>query len=171
MPVSPTNVILNNVVVVHNRSLARYLHDAAPWLRPGEGRAHDVLEQMARDDDYVVDRVARFIEESNGVWDMGEYPMVFTAYHDVAFDWLLPVLIDRQQKKVSYLQRLTEELNLAPMAKSLVEETVGMAKGHLELLEELKHPPKEPAIAIGEATVPNDEPHHHGDHHATAGHH
>jgi hypothetical protein len=167
MPVSSTNEILNNVLGVHNRSLAKYLRDAAPWLRPGEGRVHDVLEQLAHDHDYVVDRIGRLIEEMNGVWDLGEYPMVFTAYHDVAFDWILHVLIDRQQKMIAYLQHCVEQLNLAPMAKALVEETVGMAKGHLELLEELKHPPKEP-IAAPVLLAAHDD-HAHSGH--SAGHH
>jgi hypothetical protein len=74
--------------------------------------------------------------------------MVFTAYHDVSFDFLLPILIDRQHKTIAYLQRCADQLNLAPMAKALVEETVGMAKGHLEALEELTRPAVAPAIAV-----------------------
>lgn len=135
-----TNDILNRVLVVHNRSLATYLHDAMPWVRYGDNRAMETMRQMVRDQKQVVDRLATLILESNGAVEHGEFPMPFTAYHDVSFDWLLPLLIERQQKTVVYLQKCAEQLALAPMAKAVVEETVGMAKGHLEMLEELQKP-------------------------------
>lgn len=170
MAAPSTNDILNDILLVHNRSLVRYLHDAVPWLKPNEDRVLVTLQQIATDQEQMVDRLGRFIEENGGHWDMGEYPMVFTAYHDVAFDWLLPVLIDRQQKTVSYLQRCVEQLSTAPMAKAIAEETVGLAKGHLELLEELKYPPKEGAVTLKVADTHDDHGHHDG-HHAAAGHH
>ena len=140
MAASTTIDILNRVLLVHNRSLPQYLHDAAPWLRPDDHRSREALELIVRDQRQTVDRIGAFIEENNAIWDLGEYPMAFTGYHDVSFDWLLPVLIDRQKKTVTYLQRCAAELSLAPMAKALVEETVGQAKGHLEALEELQQP-------------------------------
>ncbi len=141
MPALSTNDILNRVLIVHNRSLPSYLIDAQPWIRYGDHRASETLRQIVRDQKRVVDRVGAMITDNGGVYELGEYPLPFTAYHDVSFEWLLPMLIDRQRKTVDYLQRCAEQLSLAPMAKSLVEETVGMAKGHLEMLEELQSPP------------------------------
>ncbi len=137
-----TNDILNRVLVVHNRSLATYLHDAMPWVRFGDDRAMETMRQIVRDQKQVVDRLAAMVVDNNGAVEHGEFPMPFTAYHDVGFEWLLPMLIERQQKTVQYLQKCADQLALAPMAKSVVEETVGMAKGHLEMLEELKSPAK-----------------------------
>ena len=141
MAASKTIEILNRVLLVHNRSLPQYLHDAAPWLRPNEERCQEALDLIVRDQRQTVDRIGAFIEENGGIWDLGEYPMAFTGYHDVSFDWLLPLMIDRQKKTILYLERCAAELSLAPMAKALVEETVGMAKGHLEALEELQRDP------------------------------
>lgn len=135
-----TNDILNRVLIVHNRSLATYLHDAMPWVRFGDNRAMETMRQIVRDQKQVVDRLVTLIAENNGVAEHGEFPLPFTAYHDVSFDWLLPMLITRQQKTVQYLQKCADQLSLAPMAKAVVEETVGMAKGHLEMLEELQTP-------------------------------
>jgi hypothetical protein len=40
------------------------------------------------------------------------------------------------------------------MAKAVVEETVGMAKGHLEMLQELKQPVNgTPALKVAPATA------------------
>jgi hypothetical protein len=141
MPTLSTIDILNRVLVVHNRSLPRYLRDAVPYFKYGQGHPVETLEAIARDQEQVVDRIGTYITENSQVFNLGEYPMVFTAYHDVSFEWVLPVLIDRQQRMINYLQHCAEQLNLAPMAKALVEETVGMAKGHLEMLEELRRSP------------------------------
>lgn len=149
-----TNDILNRVLVVHNRSLATYLHDAMPWVRYGDQRAMETMRQIVRDQKQVVDRLATMIIDSNGAVEHGEYPLPFTAYHDVSFEWLLPMLIERQQKTISYLQKCVEQLALAPMARSVVEETVGMAKGHLEMLQELKSPA--PLNGASKISLPSD---------------
>lgn len=139
---SPSTIdILNRVLVVHNRSLPRYLLDAAPYFKYGTEHAAEVLEAVARDQEQVVDRIGAFISDSGKDFRLGEYPMPFTGYHDVSFEWLLPLLIDRQQRMIVYLQHCAEQLQLAPMAKALVEETVGLAKGHLEMFEELQRSP------------------------------
>ncbi|HTN75524.1 MAG TPA: hypothetical protein VL096_09765 [Pirellulaceae bacterium] len=164
MAARTTNQVLNQVLLVHNRSLARYLHDATPWFSPGEERAHETLELMRRDHEAMVDRLAIFITENGGVWDMGEYPMIFTAYHDVAFDWLLPQLLTRQEKMVWFLRQCVDQLRLAPAAKALVEEAVGLAKGHLESLQELTQPAKERPVVLAAVD-------HHADHGHHAGHH
>lgn len=144
-----TNDILNRVLVVHNRSLATYLHDAMPWVRYGDNRAMETMRQIVRDQKQIVDRLAAMVIDNNGAVEHGEFPLPFTAYHDVSFDWLLPILIERQQKTIAYLQKCVDQLALSPMAKSVVEETVGMAKGHLEMLEELKTPAKAPSTSAG----------------------
>lgn len=144
-----TTDLLNRVLVVHNRSLPMYLIDASPWMRRGEKRELETLQQIARDHRQVVDRVGSLILDHNGQVELGEYPLAFTAYNDVAFDWLLSLLIERQQKMIQYLQQIADMLGLAPMAKSVVEETVGMAKAHLEMLQELQ--PPAPANSNGQS--------------------
>jgi hypothetical protein len=157
MPVTDKCATLSRVLVVHNRSLPRYLMDAAPWLRPGEGRAHEAIEQIAHDHEQVVDRIGSLLSDENQPIDLGEYPMVFTAYHDVAFDFLLPILIDRQERTVRYLQQCVAAIDSWPLAKALVEETVGMAKAHLDMLRELTEPAAPRlALAAGESANGDD---------------
>lgn len=152
MPALATNDILNRVLIVHNRSLPMYLHDALPWMRHGEHGALETLRQIVRDQKQVVERIGSMILDNNGVFEQGEYPLPFTGYHDVAFDWVLNLMIERQQKTITYLQQCADQLSLAPMSKAVVEETVGMAKGHLEMLQELKTPANgTPSLKIGAA--------------------
>ncbi len=145
-----TTDLLNRVLVVHNRSLPMYLHDATPWLQRKDKRVIETMQLIVRDHQQVVDRIGALITDHNGLVELGEYPLPFTAYNDVAFDWLLPILIERQQKMIHYLQQVADLLGLAPLAKSVVEETVGMAKAHLEMLQELQHP----AVPVNGQSVP-----------------
>jgi hypothetical protein len=151
-----TTDLLNRVLVVHHRSLPMYLIDASPWMRRGEKRERETLQQIARDHRQVVDRIGALVLDYNGQVELGEYPLAFTAYNDVAFDWLLPVLIERQQKMIQYLQQIANLLGLAPAAKAVVEETVGMAKAHLEMLQDLQQPA--PANSNGQSvSVPTTQ--------------
>ena len=146
--------ILNRVLIVHNRSLPMYLHDALPWVRHGEDGSMETMRQIVRDQKQVVDRIGAMILDNTGVFEQGEYPLSFTGYHDMAFDWVLNLAIERQQKTISYLQKCAEQLSLAPMAKAVVEETVGMAKGHLEMLQELTTPANgTPSLKVGAAAA------------------
>ena len=46
-------------------------------------------------------------------------------------------LIQRQHQDVQFLQQAVAALERSPLAQSLVEETLGAAKGHLESMQEL----------------------------------
>ncbi|MCH8840898.1 MAG: hypothetical protein IH831_09560 [Planctomycetes bacterium] len=67
----------------------------------------------------------------------GEFPMEFTDMHDLGIDYLVNVAIAYQQQDIDAIGRLIEDLQSAPAAKSLAEESLGMAKGHLESLRDL----------------------------------
>ena len=66
--------------------------------------------------------------------------MLYTAWHDVSFDFVLDKMIDKQRQDITAIEECVEQLTLAPLAKSVAEEALGAAKGHLESLEELKTP-------------------------------
>jgi hypothetical protein len=88
--------------------------------------------------DSLAERVSQTIFESGGLPDPGEFPIEFTDTHDLAIDFLIQEAIDCQKQDIAELEQCVEALRLAPAAQSLAAEALGMAKGHLESLEELK---------------------------------
>ena len=133
-----TNAVLNRLLVLHNRSLAMYLSDAMPWSVPEDESARAVLRQIADDHRAMVDRLGEMILEGDGTVAFGEYPLRFTAYHDLSFDFLLEKLIEDQKQLVDQIAQCVDQLRLTPPAQSIAQEALGEAKGHLESLEELR---------------------------------
>jgi hypothetical protein len=133
-----TTEILNRILVLHARSLAMYLGYAPPAGIARLPEAKAVLDQMVADQKRTVDRLATLILESGGTIDQGEFPMSFTSLHDLSLDYLLKLLIERQERTIAACQRLADQLGMAPYAQAAAREIIGEAKGHLENLQELQ---------------------------------
>jgi hypothetical protein len=131
-----THEILNRLLILHSRSLAMYLNDARPWALQAQPKALAVLEHMVADHRDTVDRLAGLILESGPV-EPGEFPIIFTGWHDLSVEWLVDKLIERQKKTILIIEKLVEQLGLAPYAQAIAKETLGQAKGHLENLQEV----------------------------------
>ena len=67
----------------------------------------------------------------------GEFPMDYTDKHDLGIDFLINSAIEYQQQDIVSIDNLVEKLQVAPAAKALAQEALGMAKGHLDSLQEL----------------------------------
>lgn len=129
--------VLNRLYVAHARSLPSYLSYAMPWLASTDARAWETVVQVAVDQRRMADRLGEMIMDLGGAVDPGEYPLKYTALHDLSFEYLLGKVIEGQTQLVPQLQAGAEQLTLVPLARSLAEEAVGEAKGHLESLREL----------------------------------
>ena len=128
--------VLNRLLVLHSRSLASYLNYAKPWALQAHPKTLAVLEQMVQDEQQIVDRLAALIMEVGPV-DPGEYPIIFTGWHDLSVEWLVNKLIERQRKMILIIEKLVGQLSMAPYAQAITKETLGQAKGHLENLQEV----------------------------------
>ena len=130
--------VLNQLVALHNRSLASYLGYASPTWHRGDEKARETLSVIAEQQGEMVDRIGELIVDRGAVVDYGSYPMVFTGFHDLSFQYLLGELIDRQDQAVETIERCVAELPADPRAYELAQEALGMAKGHLDSLRELE---------------------------------
>jgi hypothetical protein len=133
-----TTDILNRLLVLHMRSLPMYLSYAPPYQLYQNERAKAVIDQIVEDHKRAVDRLGTLILDSGGTVDHGEFPMSFTSLHDLSLNYLLKLLIERQQKFVTATEKLADGLNMAPYAQAAAREIVGEAKGHLENLQDLQ---------------------------------
>ena len=131
-----TNEILNRFLILHERSLPVYLSFAAPEHIEKSPRIGQVFRQMAEDHLRTVDRLGSLVLENHGTVTHGEFPMSFTSLHDLAADYLLKLMIERQEKVISAVEKLANMLSHAPYAQAAAREALGEAKGHLENLEE-----------------------------------
>lgn len=134
--------VLNRLLVLHHRSLPAYLDYASPTWDRGDGRAREVLQTIVAEQQQMADRLGEMIIEGDGSVQFGGFPLRFTAYHDLSFDYLLPQLIEHQQRHVAAIEEGVAQLASAPRAQSLAQEALEMAQQHLGLLEELQQAPR-----------------------------
>jgi hypothetical protein len=132
--------VLNRLAVLHHRSLATYLSYAQPAWKRGEEKAKQTIALIAADEQTTVDRLSEMIADAARTVNLGAFPMQYTGYHDLDFDFLLGKLIENQQDKILQIQESLEVLALVPMAKAAAEEALGAAKGHLQSLQDLQRP-------------------------------
>jgi len=128
---------LNRLVVAIGRSLPMYLKWAKPNALVGEEATMAALEGIADNQQHMVDRIAEFIVDANELVMHGEFPMVFTGFHDLSCDYLIRESIRYQEHLLTTLQTAVGELEMAPAAQSLAQKAAGMAEGHLETLREI----------------------------------
>jgi hypothetical protein len=144
MPSTSTIDVLNQLYVLHHRSLPQYLHYAPPHELRRNAQASAVLAQIVADQTRTADRLATMVLDAGGLVDPGEFPMSFTGLHDLSVSYLVRQVIDRQRRHIAACERLAGQLTMAPYAQAAAREAVGEAKGHLDNLLELT---AEPAAA------------------------
>jgi hypothetical protein len=137
MPSSDSNVVLNRVLVLLERSFPQYLRWARPYIPTGREIIMPTIHQIVAGADTLAERVSRQIFESGGLPDHGDFPIEFTDAHDLSIDFLVNEAVDCLKADVSDLQQCSDLLRLAPPAQSLASEAVGLVKGHLDLLKNL----------------------------------
>ena len=127
---------LNHLLVLHHRSFPQYLTYAKPWVSPEGAEAWQVVEQIAKDHAEIEQRITEMLDEEGQSPELGNFPLLFADLHDLSVDFLLNYLIAFQRQLIGEVEPIVDQLALAPFSRALAAESLGMAKGHLELLEE-----------------------------------
>lgn len=137
MKAAEVRAIMARVLATQTHSLARYLQYAAPWSHEGEERASAVLQLVASDQQKLSERLGDYMLTAFGCVDSGQFPMEFTAVHDLSLDYLLRYLATYQRKEIKVLKQCVAQLATEPEAQQLAQEALGAAQGHLESIEEV----------------------------------
>ncbi len=98
------------------------------------------MERIVSNQRAMVDRLGRMVLDNGAPVSYGEFPMLFTAYHDISFDYLLKLLIERQEKEIRIIEKYVGLLRMSPVAHALAQEALGESKAHLDMLLDLKKP-------------------------------
>lgn len=128
--------VLNQLLALHANSLPMYIASAPPHRQLGDERAWEVLGHIVDDQKMMVDKIADLVESLGGTPDTGEFPMEFTAFHDLSMDFLLQKSLKLQKQEVAMMEQLSGQLEPGSPAKALAQESLGAAKAHVQSLEE-----------------------------------
>lgn len=133
--------LLTHLLGIVAKSFPQYLRYSRPYIPPGRENVLETLNAIANDQDVLADRISAMIIESGAPLRTGEFPMEYTDTHDLGIDYQIDSAIEYQQQDIESIENLVAQLSPFPAAKSLAEEALGMAKGHLETLQELAEQP------------------------------
>ncbi|MCA9265450.1 MAG: hypothetical protein KDA60_16435 [Planctomycetales bacterium] len=128
---------LNQVVAILGSSLPMYLSNAGPWVRRGLEKAEETLELVVVDQRRSIDRLSRLVMDLGGEPFSPSFPASYTGLNDVSLDYLLDLIAKQQAGNIDKVQVIVQALPEDSTARTLVEQTLGAARGHLETLQEL----------------------------------
>lgn len=132
--------ILNRLLAIHCRSLPQYLRWSRPYAPAGRSHSLEALAAIARDQDGMAERITHAIADAGANPHTGEFPMQFTDLHDLDLDFMIATAERCQEQDVETIAALVAAADQSPAVKALAEESLGMAKGHLDTLRELSQP-------------------------------
>ena len=128
--------VLNRLLEITSRSFPQYLMYSRPYVPPGDEVVWDTIQRIVADQSQLLARYYQLFDDNELVADAGDFSMEYTDLHDLNIDYLLRLAVQYQQRDIHNIEECIRSLDVAPAAKALSEETLGMAKGHLELLQE-----------------------------------
>lgn len=129
---------LNQLLQLHYRSLPMYMRHAEPWARQGSAEQIATVRDILAEHERIAGICADWIQRRGGTIELGEFPMEFTDMHDLSLDFLIRELIGYQRQMIADIESLLESLSIDPPVRSLAQEALGAARGHLKSLEEIQ---------------------------------
>ncbi len=133
--------LLSQLLAIVSKSFPQYLRYSRPYVPPDRENVMETLESIALDQDVLSDRISQMIVDVGAPLRTGEFPMEYTDTHDLGINYQIVSAIEYQQQDIDSILQLVGQLQAFPAAKSLAEEALGMAKGHLEAMQELVEQP------------------------------
>ena len=130
---------LNKLLSLLCRSLPAYLADAKPWAQSGDQKLRVSLDNLVADQQRYARRVDEAIKEHGGRPDPGRFPMNFVAKNDLSLGFLLQEIVVHQEQDISMLERCAVQLEGISSLHALAEEILGNARGHLDILKEMRN--------------------------------
>ena len=128
--------ILNRLLAIHGSSLPMYLASAPPHRKLGDEQAWETIRHIISDQKLMIDKIADHVESLDGTPNMGEFPMEFTALHDLSTEFILQKALARQKNEVALIEQISSDLEAGSQARALSQESLGAAKAHVQSLEE-----------------------------------
>jgi bacterioferritin (cytochrome b1) len=138
--------VLNRLLGVFQYSLASYLHHARPWTHPGNARLFEFVRKISAEHAAHARRIGGLIMKRRGKIESGRFPIRFTAYNDLALDYLARRLVEHERELIEETARRVAWLGGDPEARQLGEAILASERQHLRTLTAFVSPsPRESA--------------------------
>jgi hypothetical protein len=135
-----TEVVLQGWARRLGRSLLQYVHESFPFTTAKDAATVPVLARQVQEEQDAAARIIRFLLQGRRRPPaMGAYPMNFTTLNFASLSYLLPYLINEDERAVADLEQTIKSLHSPDHAdaSSLLHSILDMKRRHLEELKSL----------------------------------
>jgi hypothetical protein len=129
--------VLNRLLILFQYSLASYLRYADPWTQSGKVRLLELVRQLTADHQAYVVRIGQLILKRRGTIERGQFSMRFTAYNDLALDYLAQRLVEHERELIDEIGRCVAALDHDLEARQLAEDILARETQHFQTLTKL----------------------------------
>jgi hypothetical protein len=129
--------VLNRLFRTLHRSLPMYVKSGRLWTQHEAQEALQTLRRVAEEQEADAGRLADAIFGLRGQLETGQFPVAFTALNDLAVPYIVKLAIDHQQRDVQAIRGCVDQLAGQADLRSLGEEIVQSAQGHLADMEKV----------------------------------
>ena len=116
-------------------SLALFIDDSGIWSRPGAEEIKLAIADLCTDLRSVFDRAGVLLDARDIPAPQVEYPIRFTALHDIDLGYLLPQLLQETRGQAS---ALAAACDASGVAGDLLREARSTLQSHVDVLEQLQ---------------------------------
>lgn len=128
---------LQEVLRRESRSFLQYVRDSFPWTAPEAKEGLAQLQTLIEEERCAIAAFAKFLARQRiPVPYLGAYPVAFTTLNFVAFDHLLPILLDSERRGIADLENDRASFTDAE-CKREIQKLLDMKRQHLKTLEAL----------------------------------
>jgi hypothetical protein len=115
-------------------SLALFIDDSGIWSRPGAEEIKLAIADLCTDLRSIFDRAGVILDARDIPAPQAEYPIRFTALHDIELGYLLPQLLQETRGQVAALAAVGET---SGEAGDVLREAHSTLRSHADVLEQL----------------------------------
>lgn len=142
MPTNPTgdrsSELLGHLMRAVGPSLALFLDDSGIWSRPGAEQLKLAIADLCTDLRSLFDQAGVLLDAWNIPGPQVEYPIRYTALHDVSLGYLLPQLQEETRRQIALVESCGD---VAGEVGDLLREARTTLQSHLDVLEQFTAKP------------------------------
>jgi len=132
-----SQTLLQDILRRESRSVLLYVDEAFPWTTLTEEKSWTTLRQLIAEERQAVAALGQFlVRQRVPLPFLPSFPVQFTTINFLAFDYVLPRLLDSERQSIAALERDLPALK-NPAAHAEVEKLLALKRRHLPQLEAL----------------------------------
>ncbi|NDC62503.1 MAG: hypothetical protein EBZ59_00600 [Planctomycetia bacterium] len=132
---------LTSLVRLLQSSLAMYVADSGIWSYPGAEEIRLALADLVGDERSIVDRAGAILADRDVAVPVRDYPLSFTALHDVDLRFLLPRIVGDLRGQITGIDAIIDACGDDETARELAREARATIHGHIDVLGPLDRRP------------------------------